>query len=77
MKRLAGILYLVFLGILSAIIYVVEFPRVAGAAIRYICFWIVGRKRSYHDLYMESEVINNICGLGFLLALVLVIFAIN
>ena len=69
MKRLAGILYLVFLGILSVFDFVMDFFRYIGAAVRYAFFRIVGRKRSYRDLYMESEVINNVCGLGFLLAL--------
>lgn len=40
---------------------------------RYIFFRVIGRERSYHDLWMESEVINNICGLGFLLTLILAV----
>ena len=78
MIRLTGIFYLVFFGILSVFNFVIDLFRYIGAAVRYAFFLIMMRKRSYHELYMESEVINNICGLGFLLALILAVtFAIN
>ena len=64
-------IYLIFFGILYVFNFVMDFFRYIGAAVRYIFFKVIRRKRSYHDLWMESEVINNICGLGFLLTLIL------
>lgn len=64
-------IYLIFFGILCVFNFVMDFFRYIGAAVRYIFFKVIRRKRSYHDLWMESEVINNICGLGFLLTLIL------
>ena len=63
-------IYLIFFGILYVFNFVMDFFRYIGAAVRYIFFKVIRRKRSYHDLWMESEVINNICGLGFLLTLI-------
>lgn len=64
-------IYLIFFGILYVFNFVMDFFRYIGATVRYIFFKVIRRKRSYHDLWMESEVINNICGLGFLLTLIL------
>lgn len=64
-------IYLIFFGILYVFNFVMDFFRYIRAAVRYIFFKVIRRKRSYHDLWMESEVINNICGLGFLLTLIL------
>lgn len=64
-------IYLIFFGILYVFNFVMDFFRYIGAAVRYIFFKVIRRKRSYHDLWMKSEVINNICGLGFLLTLIL------
>lgn len=64
-------IYLIFFGILYVFNFVMDFFRYIGAAVRYIFFKVIRCKRSYHDLWMESEVINNICGLGFLLTLIL------
>ena len=64
-------IYLIFFGILYVFNFVMDFFCYIGAAVRYIFFKVIRRKRSYHDLWMESEVINNICGLGFLLTLIL------
>ena len=64
-------IYLIFFGILYVFNFVMDFFRYIGATVRYIFFKVIRRKRSYHDLWMEGEVINNICGLGFLLTLIL------
>lgn len=64
-------IYLIFFDILYVFNFVMDFFRYIGATVRYIFFKLIRRKRSYHDLWMESEVINNICGLGFLLTLIL------
>ncbi len=66
-------IYLIFFGILYVFNFVMDFFRYIGATVRYIFFKVIRRKRSYHDLWMESEVINNICGLGFLLTLILAV----
>ncbi len=66
-------IYLIFFGILYVFNFVMDFFRYIGATVRYIFFKVIRRKRSYHDLWMESEVINNICGLEFLLTLILAV----
>ncbi len=66
-------IYLIFFGILYVFNFVMDFSHYIGAAVRYIFFRVIRRKRSYHDLWMESEVINNICGLGFLLTLIVAV----
>lgn len=66
-------IYLIFFGILYVFNFVMDFFRYIGAAVRYIFFMVIRRKRSYHDLWRESEVINNICGLGFLLTLIVAV----
>ena len=52
-------IYLIFFGILYVFNLVMDIFRYIGAAERYIFFKVIGRKRSYHDLWMEREVIKN------------------
>ena len=50
-------MYLIFFGILYVFNFVMDFSYYIGAAVRYIFFRVIRRKRSYHDLFIRLHLI--------------------